>query len=89
MKFGDLAPGVLARIPFAENNVFVNPTRALPPAVEILTAPTPCPVAPCEGLEVMAREVDGGRPHLYHRLPERPVTLITPAVAEEAPRHGD
>ena len=31
----------------------------------------------------MAREVEGGRPHLYHRLPTQIVTLITPA--QEAP----
>lgn len=70
MIFGDLTPGQLARIP----TLGVH----LPPAVEILTAPVPCPLPTCRAVEVMAREVEGGRPRLYHRFPTQIITLITP-----------
>ncbi len=70
MIFGDLTPGQLARIP----TLGVH----LPPAVQILTPPAPCPLPTCRAVEVMAREVEGGDQHLYHRLPHQIVTLITP-----------
>lgn len=79
MRFGDLTPGQHARIPGAPT----APTPIagdLPPAVQILTAPAPCPR--CPAVEVLARDVDGGRPRLYHRLPGRRVVLIELAKKE-------
>ncbi|WP_326637335.1 hypothetical protein OG884_26705 [Streptosporangium sp. NBC_01755] len=68
-KFGDLTPNMIVRIPYAS----VNPDRVptLPPAVKVLAVPTPCPLPGCKAVEVMTREVDGGAPHLYHRLPHQ------------------
>ncbi|MEU8035676.1 hypothetical protein [Streptosporangium sp. NPDC049078] len=79
MIFGDLAPGTLARVPDAPDPLTPNRAPSLPPAVEILTSPVPC--SSCRAVQVLAREVDGGRPHLYHRLPSRPVIHITPQEA--------
>ncbi|MFI7532617.1 hypothetical protein [Streptosporangium sp. NPDC049376] len=81
MKFGDLTPGTLARIPAPPDTL--TPDSVLPPAVQILTYPTPCRRRGCRAVEVMARLQDGGRPRLYHRLPTRPVVLITIAQTEE------
>ncbi|MFF4412153.1 hypothetical protein ACFYY8_06440 [Streptosporangium sp. NPDC001559] len=78
----DLAPGLLARIPGGADPL-ITPTSALPPAVQVLTHPTPCRRRGCEAVEVMARPISGGRPRLYHRLPSRPVVLITIAQTEE------
>ncbi|MEU3162935.1 hypothetical protein [Streptosporangium sp. NPDC006930] len=80
MIFADLLPGVLARIPDAPDPLTPNRPPVLPPAVRILTPPAPCSF--CAAVQVLAREVDGGRPHLYHRLPSRAVIHITPAPLE-------
>lgn len=81
MKFGDLTPGLLARIPAPPDTL--TPASVLPPAVQILTRPTPCPRRGCKAVEVMARLTPGGRPRLYHRLPTREVVLITIAQTEK------
>ncbi|MBG0830550.1 hypothetical protein HS041_22570 [Planomonospora sp. ID67723] len=81
MKFRDLTPGTLARVPDAPGG-FDHLSAVLPPAVEILTVPVPCALPSCMAFEVMAREIDGGRPRLYHRRPDRGVIHITEATRE-------
>lgn len=77
MTFADLTPGQLARIPDAPDP-WTAPTTGLPPAVKILTPPIPCSNPICRAVQLLARDVDGGQPRLYHRLPGRVVVHITP-----------
>ncbi|MGS2641715.1 hypothetical protein [Streptosporangium sp. G12] len=79
MTFADLLPGVLARIPDAPDP-WTIPEPGLPPAVKILTPPIPCSNPTCAAVQLLAREVDGGAPVTYHRLPHRAVIHITPAL---------
>ncbi|GHH67478.1 hypothetical protein GCM10017673_14530 [Streptosporangium violaceochromogenes] len=84
MRFGDLTPGLLVRIGGTDPETGLP--APVPPAMKILSPPVACPVG-CGALEVLARDVDTGRSWLFHRLPHRPVTLITPAhpaTTEEA-----
>jgi hypothetical protein len=78
MRFADLAPNRLARIPAADAEL----GDPLPPAVEITSEPSKCPRLQCGCWELAAKRVDSGKELVYHRQPDFQVIEITPA--EEA-----
>ncbi|MFE3449660.1 hypothetical protein ACFXJ8_12060 [Nonomuraea sp. NPDC059194] len=76
MRFADLEPGSLARVPKA---YAPRPGDPLPPAVRMDHKPTPCGANWCEALNVVARDLETGATHYYHRKPDFQVIEITPA----------
>ncbi|MEV7011583.1 hypothetical protein [Streptosporangium sp. NPDC051022] len=79
MKFRDLTPGTLARIPLVYR---LPDSPTVPAAVEILAPPAPCRNVLCPAWDVMARVIETGEERPYHRRPEFEVVLITPQAEE-------
>lgn len=79
MAIADLEPGQLARIA----RVHAQPGEDLPPVVRVEYKPRKCAAFGCTAWDLVTRDVVTGEERIYHRKPDFPITLITPA--EESP----
>ncbi|MGA5764510.1 hypothetical protein [Nonomuraea bangladeshensis] len=83
MRFADLRPGQLARIP----TVHAKPGE-LPPVVRVESVPDACEDVTCGCWRLDSRDIETGQARPYHRNPAFPVTVVTPAASAAGPKEA-